>query len=203
MDEEYYGATTASNEEMTVQERCREFYKIGEFVVVMNIDTKPFVYQVQRVENQSVNDEGVHQNIENIKPPERIIMQPGDMRLVPAYEADLMIKALIDRLVYSGRAIHIEAHKHDDQPEPPKESVRDPATQRKYIKAIYQGKRDFLDEFNSKKSELDDDELDEVKEENERLKAELEKLKVAQLGNNNDITDETPKRIGRPPKQTA
>ena len=142
MADEYYGQVVASNEEKTVQERCREFYPINAFVVVMNIDTTPFMYQVQRVENQSVDDDGVHQNVTNVKNPERIIMQPGDTRLVPAYEADLMIKALMDKIVYSARSKVIA------EEGTPKESVRDPETQRKYIESIYQGQRDFMSEFN-------------------------------------------------------
>lgn len=203
MDTDYYGAPTTTNEEMTVQERCREFYKIGAFVVVMNIDTMPFVYQVQRAENQSVNDEGVHQNISNIKPPERITMQPGDTRLVPAYEADLMIKALIDKLVYTHREKHIALHKNDEQPDPPKESVRDPFTQRKYIELIYQGQRDFMEEFNkTKKTALDDlgeSELEKLREEKAKLEQELAKLRIEK----DDPVTATPRRPGRPAGKTV
>lgn len=189
-----------NDEEKTVQERCREYYPIGSFVVVMNIDTQPHVYQVQRIENQAVNEEGVHRNIENVKPAERITMQPGDMRLVPAYEADLMIKSLMDRIIYRNRAKHIELHKHDETPTPPTESVRDPATQRKYISAIYQGTRNFLDEFNSKhKEQMTDD----IKAENMRLKEELERLKKAQGNEDNEPKEDAPRRPGRPSKQTV
>lgn len=142
MNEDYYGQTVSSNELKTVQERCREFYNIGDFVVIMNIDTLPFVYQVQRAENQSFDDDGVHRSIVNVKNPERITLQPGETRLVPAYEADLMIKALIDKLVYSNRSKIIAAEGT------PNESVSDPETQRRYIKQIYQGKRDFMQEYN-------------------------------------------------------
>lgn len=149
MHNDYYGQSNSDNEIKTVQERCREFYSVADFVIIMNIDTQPFVYQIQRPENQSVNEDGVHKNIYDVKPPERIIMQPGDTRLVPAYEADLMIKSLIDKIVYSKRAIVIAANKGKETQEPPRESVMDPETQRKYIREIYQGKRDFLEEYNN------------------------------------------------------
>jgi hypothetical protein len=143
MDEDYYGKPAKDNEQKTVQERCREYYAIGDFVVVMNIDTNPFAYQVQRVENQSFDQpDTVHMNITNVKNPERITMQPGETRLVPAYEADLMIKALMDKIVYANRGKIIS------ESGTPKESVSDPDTQRKYISSIYQGKRDFMQEYN-------------------------------------------------------
>ena len=143
MNEDYYGQTNSSQEQKTVQERCREFYAIGDFVVVMNIDTTPLVYQVQRVENQSFDQpDPVHMNTTNVKNPERITMQPGDTRLVPAYEADLMVKALMDKMVYRNRSKIIAKEGT------PKESVSDPDTQRKYISEVYQGKRDFMEEFN-------------------------------------------------------
>jgi hypothetical protein len=81
-------------------------------------------------------------NITNVKNPERITMQPGATRLVPAYEADLMIKASIDKMVYANRSKIIA------DAGTPKESVSDPDTQRKYIESIYQGKRDFMSEYN-------------------------------------------------------
>ena len=161
MNEEYYGQTTSSTEIKTVQERCREYYAIGDFVVVMNVDTEPFVYQVQRTENQSFDQpDPVHMNVTNVKNPERITMQPGDTRLVPAYEADLMIKALIDKLVYRNRGKVIA------ESGTPRESVSDPDTQNKYIAEIYQGKRDFMQEFNEslKKPDVSKDLEDEPTE---------------------------------------
>lgn len=176
--EEYYGQPSSDNEIKTVQERCREFYAVNDFVVVMNIDRFPFVYQVHRVENQSFDQpDTVHMNITNVKPPERIIMQPGDSRLVPAYEADIMIKALIDKIVYRDRERIILDSNGE---ETPKESVMDPYTQRKYIKEVYQGKRNFMEEYNQS-----------LKKPNV-----LEDLE-------DDNTETTPKRRGRPAQQTA
>lgn len=178
MAEEYYGQPSADNEIKTVQERCREFYAINDFVVVMNIDRFPFVYQVQRVENQSFDQpDPVHMNITNIKNPERIILQPAESRLVPAYEADLMIKSLMDKIVYRDRAQTIVDSNGE---ETPKDSVMDPATQRKYIKKIYQGKRDFMQEYNDSLKKPD-------------VAKDLE----------DDSQTEAPRRPGRPAKQTA
>ena len=143
IQDDYYGRPAKDNEQKTVQERCREYYAIGDHVIVMNIDTQPFVYQVQRIENQSFDQpDSVHMNITNIKNPIRITLQAGETHLCPAYEADIMIKALIDKMVYSNRGKIIA------ESGTPKESVSDPDTQRKYIEAIYQGKRDFINEYN-------------------------------------------------------
>jgi hypothetical protein len=206
MNDEYYGQATTADEVKTVQERCREYYKMGKFVVVMNIDTHPFMYQVQRVENQMVSDDGVSQTIVNMKNPERITLQPGQTRLVPAYEADLMVKALIDKIVYSNR--HIDELKGNT----PKESVMDPSTQHKYIKQIYQGTRDFLEDYNTsinKQSVLDDldeatntnAELDRARSEANELRKELAELKAAKEENNDQT--QIKRSPGRPPKQTS
>lgn len=177
MNEDYYGQVNSSDEQKTIQERCREFYGINEFVVVMNIDTLPYVYQVQRIENQSFDEsDSPHMNITNIKPPERIIMQTGETRLVPAYEADLMIKGLIDKIVYRNREKIIVDSKGEESP---RESVADPSTQRKYIGEIYQGKRDFLSEYNDS----------------------LKKPDVS--GDLDDDQTKAPVRRGRPAKQTV
>jgi hypothetical protein len=213
-DESYYGQESTADEVKTVQERCREYYKMGKFVVVMNIDTQPFVYQVQRVENQMVTDDGVSQTTTNLKNPERITLQPGQTRLVPAYEADLMIKALIDKIVYSNR----RADEADGRS--PRESVMDPQTQHKYIKQIYQGTKDFFAEYNNtlkKSSVLDDlednEELDKAKDDAKKAKADMELAKIEadnlrreleDLKKERNESEEPAKRPpGRPPKQAA
>jgi hypothetical protein len=144
-EDEYYGGGD-SGEEKTVQERCRDFYAVSDFVVVMNIDTESFKYQVQRPENFSEDQpSAAEKNIYEVRHPEVITLKPGETRLCPAYESDIMIKALIDKMVYRKRG---KAIADGIDPNIIKESVRDPATQTRYIKKIYQGRRDFLAEYN-------------------------------------------------------
>lgn len=188
MEQGFYGDVDSSNDVMTVQERCRDYYKIGTFVVIMNIDTSPFVYQVQREANQSVSDDGVSQTIINVKPPERITLQPGQTRLVPAYEADLMIKALIDKIVNANRSKDLSDEKT------PRESVMDPQTQKKYIALIYQGQKDFLTDYNSDKP-IDDLAVD-YKAEAEKLRSEIRELKKEK----DEPTEPAKQLTGRPAK---
>jgi len=140
----------------TVYERCREYYSPEDFVVVMNIDTKPLKYMVQRPENVVIDQpSAVTKELYYKADPEIVTLQPGQTRLVPAYEADHMIKALIDKLVLDKRGIAIkEAQRKGTEDEDVQvllqtmESVNDPATQNRYIKQIFQGKRDFLAAYN-------------------------------------------------------
>jgi hypothetical protein len=131
----------------TVHERCREYYSPAEFVVVMNIDTEPFTYTIQRPENVTIHQPSpVEKELYYLKDPDTITLQPGQTRMVPAYEADHIIKQLMDRIVLRRRGKVIE------DGGTPKESVMDPATQRKYITQIYQGKRDFMSEYNDSRN---------------------------------------------------
>jgi hypothetical protein len=188
MAEEYYGQSqiSGSMDIKTVQERCREYYAISDFVVVMNIDTEPFAYQIQRPENFDYEQpDPVTMNVVMTKPPERIVLQPGETRLCPAYEADLMIKNLMDKMIYRSRGSAIsEAKEKGEENVNIKESVMDPETQHRYIKEIYQGKKDFLHEYNQS--------IDKVKSD------------VAKdLEDDEPVTSETPRRPGRPAKQAA
>lgn len=165
-DDEYYGQSEASMDIKTVQERCREYYSVSDFVVVMNIDRFNFTYQIQRPENMAYNQpDSVTMNVTQTKPPERITLAPGETRLCPAYEADLMIKNLMDKMIYRDRKRVFDDAKAAGQDNvSPKEAVMDPETQHKYIKQIYQGKKDFLSEYNDTLTndvakDLEDDEL--------------------------------------------
>jgi len=127
----------------TVAERCREYYKPADFVVIMNIDDEDFSYTIQHPENVVINQPSpVTKELYYSKEPDNVTMKPGQTRLVAAYEADWMIKSLMDKMIFRNRAKVIA------EGNTPSESAVDPATQHRYIKQIYQGKKDFMDEYN-------------------------------------------------------
>lgn len=139
-----------ANEQMTLRERCREFYVASDFVMVMNIDSEPFSYRIQRPENVIVNQPNpVTQEVYYLKDPELIVMQPGQIRLCPGYEADAMIDDLAKKMIHRGRQIKIDEMTKTGQTIEIRESVLDPATQRNYISRIFQGKQDFMRDYNS------------------------------------------------------
>jgi hypothetical protein len=127
----------------TMYERCREYYNPEDFVIIMNIDTQPFTYQVQRPENvQILNPSAVTKELYYTKDPEIITLEPGQTRLAPAYEADYFIKQLTDKIILRNRGQIIAEGKV------PQESAADPVTQHKYIQKIFQGKKDFMADYN-------------------------------------------------------
>lgn len=134
----------------TMAERCREYYKPEDFVVIMNIDTEPFSYIIQRPENVVIHQpSNVTKELYYAKDPDKITLQVGQTRLVPAYEADHFIKQLVDKMVLENRGKIIA------EGNTPTESAMDPSVQHKYIKQIYQGKRDFMDEYNKQLKQQD------------------------------------------------
>lgn len=163
-----------------MSERCREYYLPEEYVVVMNIDREPFTYTIQRPENVQIHQPStVEKELYYTKEPETITLQPGQTRLVPAYESDYIIKQLTDKIVLSGRGKIIA------DGGTPKESTGDPSTQHKYIQAIFQGKKNVISEYNQEVSD-NESQAEQVEKE---LNAELETA--------------TPRSPGRPKKQIA
>lgn len=169
-------------DQKTMAERCREYYDPAEFVVIMNCDIEPFTYIIQRPENVTIHQpSNVTKELYYSKEPDVVTLQPGQTRMVPAYEADHVIKQLTDKIVFRGRQdVDKETGKTSTG------SAMDPSTQHRYIKLIYQGKKDFMDEYNRQISQpniLDDE-----------LTKELD----------DDITDTTaPRGPGRPKRQVA
>lgn len=164
----------------TVHERCRDYYSPADFVVIMNIDTLPFTYTIQRPENVTIHQpSAVEKELYYTKDPDTITLQPGQTRMVPAYEADWAIKCLIDRLVLRHRGKDLEEGKT------PKESAMDPATQHKYIKQIYQGKKDFMTEYNATQAQ--------PAAANTTMEQEI----------SNDLEPTAQRHVGRPAKQAA
>ncbi len=128
----------------SMAERCRDYYDPADFVIIINPDIEPFQYVIQRPENVKIHQpSAVTKELYYLKEPDVVLLNPGQTRMVPAYEADHVIKNLSDRMIIRNRA------KQDAEGLAPTESTNDPATQHKYVKMIYQGKRDFMNEFNA------------------------------------------------------
>jgi hypothetical protein len=139
---------TANNDVKTMVERCRDYYAPEDFVIVMNIDTKPFTYDIQRPENVIINQtSSVTSELYYKANPDHIVLEPGQTRLCPAYEADHIIKQLVDVIVLRNRGKIIA------DGGTPQESAVDPATQNKYIRMIFQGKKDFMQDYNQQNIE--------------------------------------------------
>lgn len=135
----------------TVHERCRDYYQPEDFVIVENIDAEPLTYTIQRPENVSIHQPSpVEKELYYTKDPDTVTLKPGQSRLVPAYEADWMIKCLIDKLVLRRRA------QAQSRGETPAESAMDPTTQHRYIRLIFKGKRDFVNEYNGQRETADE-----------------------------------------------
>lgn len=177
----------------TLPERLREYYKPEDFVVIMNIDTKPLGYSIQRPENVRIHQPSpVTKELYYDKDPDQITLEPGDTRLCPAYEADWAIKQIIDVIVIGNRAqVALDG-------KTPTESAMDPSTQHKYIKKIFQGKRDFMSEYNQQLNKENDN--------RKQLEHDLEdnlptggSTYTPNLRGNNDSVNEPVKRgPGRP-----
>ena len=167
-------------DQKTMYERCREYYAPEDFVVVQNIDTEDFTYVIQRPEHVMINQPSqVTKELYYTKDPDVVTLQPAQTRMVPAYEADHLIKQLVDKIVFRNRK-NVEATGAT-----PQESTNDPATQHKYIKQIFRGKRDFMSEFNAQLQAP------------QQLENELEQELTSEL-------DQPPTRgPGRPKKQIA
>lgn len=164
----------------TMAERCREYYSPEEFVIVMNIDTEPFLYQIQRPENVQIHQpSNVTKELYYLKDPDSVTLESGKTRLVPAYEADHFIKQIVDKIVLRSRGKIIE------EGQTPSESAMDPATQHKYIKQIYQGKKDFMSEYNQQ--------MEQVDATRQMVEKEL----------NDELETTAPRRPGRPAKPVA
>lgn len=168
----------------TMPERLREYYDPQDFVMIMNIDTEDFGYTIQRPENVNIHQpSAVTKELYYAKDPDVITLKPGETRMAPAYEADWMIDQLVKKLVLRNRGKFMnQSGQLLDPSKVPTESATDSGTQHKYIKQIFQGKRDFMSEYNQQSQPKND------------AIADLEK----ELDN-----EPTSRHPGRPKKQVA
>lgn len=156
----YYGAPGSASVKM-IRERLRELYDPEDFVTVINIDTKPVTYQFARPSDlETYSDFPGHKNTIQKGYPQRVTLQPGDTKLVPAYEADLMIEAVIKQVAVSRIQDRVDSGELDKRVATA--DWTDPNFQNAMIKEIFVGKKDILNEYNkpvvdvSKDLELND-----------------------------------------------
>lgn len=157
---DYYGAPTSSKV-MLIKERLREKYLPDEFVTVMNIDTKPLTYQFAAPQDVEtfIGDNGEKNTVEH-RHPQRVTLQPGDTKLAPAYEADLMIEALIKQMAMSSVLKRVEAGELADRVAA--SDWTSPEFQNNIISQAFIGKKDILNMYNTVQPDVSKDlDLDE------------------------------------------
>lgn len=94
---DYYGAE-GSTDTRHLRERLRDFYDEGDFVNIINTDTKSLKYQFMNPVNMEDASTAAGKYVIMHKPPTVVILQPGQTKLCPAFEADLMLEALIKQI---------------------------------------------------------------------------------------------------------
>jgi len=162
-EQSYYGAPTDSSVKM-IRERLRELYDPEDFVTVINVDTNPVTYQFAAPQDsETFSDYPGHKNTIQKRPPQRITLQPGDTKLVPAYEADQMIEATVKQVAMSRIQAKIDAGEIDKRVGVA--DWTDPYFQNTLISQIFIGKKDILSDYNSKPVEVSKDlELNEIEQ---------------------------------------
>lgn len=146
MADEYYGAPTDTSIQ-TLGQRLREYYDPQDFVSVINIDTAPITYQFTTPNDiETFSDYPGHKETIQKAPPQRVTLQPGETKLCPAYEADLMIENLIKQMTNRSVANDIKSGKSAGWQSA---NWTDPVLQEKFIKSIFLGKKDIVGAYNS------------------------------------------------------
>lgn len=144
-DGQYYGAP-GDNDTKTLGERLRDYYDPEDFVTVQNIDIRPVTYQfIGPTDIETFSDYPGHKDTVMKKPPVRRTINPGETRLCPAYEADMLIEVLIKQMTNSkthqeiedGTAVNWQSS-----------NWTDPALQKALIKQIFLGKQDVFAQYN-------------------------------------------------------
>jgi hypothetical protein len=152
---DYYGAPGDASVKM-IRERLRELYDPEDFVTVINVDTKPVTYQFARPsDTETFSDFPGHKNTIQKGVPQRITLQPGDTKLVPAYEADLMIEAVIKQVAVSRIQDRVDSGELDKRQATA--DWTDPFFQNSMIKQIFVGKKDILNDYNQPKVDVSKD----------------------------------------------
>lgn len=140
MDLENIFLNNGASDAMPIKERLREYYGPGDFVTVKNIDHRPLTYIFVDPSSIEYDQPAPHLSETRMtKPPQRITMEPGEIKLCPAFEADSMLENLIKQITASGAA---QREKH---------FVADwsnGATQKEILKDAFLGKRDLISQAN-------------------------------------------------------
>lgn len=157
----YYGAPTNAQVK-PIRERLRELYEPEDFVTVINVDTQPVKYQFASPSDlETYSDYPGHKNTIQKRVPQVVILQPGDTKLCPAYEADQMIEATIKQIAL--RRVQDRVDSGDLDKQRATADWTDPYFQTSLIGQIFVGKKDILNMYNQeiKKDVSKDLELDE------------------------------------------
>lgn len=142
----YYGAPSNTEVKM-IRERLRDMYDPEDFVTVINIDTKPVRYQFASPSDfETYSDYPGHKNTIQKRTPQVITLQPGETKLCPAYEADMMIEATVKQIALRKVEDKVAAGELDRQRATA--DWTDPYLQTSLIKQIFVGKKDILNMYN-------------------------------------------------------
>jgi hypothetical protein len=157
-NDDYYGAPTDSGIQ-TLGQRLREYYDPEDFVTVINIDITPITYQFAHpTDTETFSDYPGHKDTVQKRVPQRVTLNPGETKLCPAYEADLMIENLIKQMATKSTAREINDGKAVAWQST---NWTDPTLQNKLIKQIFLGKKDVVGQYNSNldkpKSDIEED----------------------------------------------
>ena len=154
----YYGQEYADGlveQPKTLYERLRDYYNEGDFVTVMNIDTQPLKSQFATpVGYETYSDYPGHKNTVQANPPQVVILQPGQMKLCPAYEADLMIANLVKQMATRVTERGIRDGKYLSSQTT---NWSDPTLHKELIPRIFKGKQDLVNEANMGIAEIQTD----------------------------------------------
>lgn len=148
--ERYYGQEYAEGtieQPKSIYDRLRDYYDDGDFVSVMNVDTEPIRYQFATpVGYETYSAYPGHKDTRQPNPPQVVTLQPGQLKLCPAYEADLMIVNLIKQM-----ATKITSRKIKEGEYQAWQSTNwsDPILQKTLIERIFKGKQNLVGEANA------------------------------------------------------
>lgn len=147
MADDYYGAPSGVGVKL-IRERLRDLYDPEDFVTVINVDTQPVTYQFAAPQDvETYSDYPGHKNTIQKRPPQRITLQPGDTKLVPAYEADQMIEATVKQIAV--RRVQDKVDSGELDKNKATADWTDPYFQTKLIGEIFVGKKDILNAYNT------------------------------------------------------
>lgn len=150
VDSGYYGSEYTDGNmvmhEIPLRERLRQFYDPSDFVTVQNVDTRPVTYQYAHPDSiETYSAYAGHKDTVMKRPPQRVTVKPGALRLCPAYEADLMIETLIKQITSKRNADEISEGKAVPWS---KAKWQDPTVQKELIGQIFIGKEDPMKMYN-------------------------------------------------------
>jgi len=140
-EQSYYGAPASQESSISIWDRLRKLYEPEDFVSVINIDTQPLVYQFASPSDVETLSSGPGQkDTVQHKIPRVIRLEPGQIKLCPAYEADKMIETLVKQICNRNVNDKIE------RGEISRQSTSDwnnPEVQSSLIRKIFLGKQDI------------------------------------------------------------